>query len=295
MAQRELRVDTGVLATHGQGLLGVAGAIPAAPAPVVPAGGDPLSSAIAAQVAEVVAPMVAARPAAKAEATRYAQAVVNATRAYESTDKQAGAKLHRLASGMPDPGAGVPGGVPASGGGGGVGGPAGPPRTGVPAGGARVSPVAGGQPEGLGSMGQWAGTPMQMASRAGQLPMQMGAAIPQGMMQGARAAMAQVSQVSQAAKAAGGPAAGGGQDRFGVERAPEGVMPADSAGAGAAGGSPTWSGCPTVLRRGPARQPSMRPPRLVPGCRADGVLVAPGSAMPICWTIMAACDGVWGR
>lgn len=92
---------------------------------------------------------------------------------------------------------------------------------------------------------------MQMASRAGQLPMQMGAAIPQGMMQGARAAMAQVSQVSQAAKAAGGPAAGGGQDRFGVERAPEGVMPADSAGAGA-GGQPNVERVPDGAAPGPS-------------------------------------------
>lgn len=95
MAGRELRVNTAVLASVGQELSTAANAIPAAPTPVTPAGDDPLSTVIAARVNKVVAPVIAARPGVKEDATGYARALPTAGHRYEATDKLLTDKIHR--------------------------------------------------------------------------------------------------------------------------------------------------------------------------------------------------------
>ncbi|ORV09657.1 PE domain-containing protein [Mycobacterium celatum] len=101
MAVINLRVKTGLLSGVGQELLSAANAIPDAPQPVSPAGADPLSTAIAAHVTSAVAPLVADRPAAKAEASNYAQALGAAARAYVGTDEPLGEEIDRQISGIP--------------------------------------------------------------------------------------------------------------------------------------------------------------------------------------------------
>ncbi|ORV12522.1 PE domain-containing protein [Mycobacterium celatum] len=101
MAPLNLRVKTGALSGVGQELLSSASAIPDAPQPVTPAGADPLSTAIAAHVTSAVAPLVADRPAAKAEASGYAQALGAAARAYVGTDQPLGEQIDRQIPGVP--------------------------------------------------------------------------------------------------------------------------------------------------------------------------------------------------
>ncbi|ORW06607.1 PE domain-containing protein [Mycobacterium kyorinense] len=101
VAVLSLRVKTGALSGVGQELLSAASAIPDAPQPVSPAGGDPLSTAIAAHVTNTVAPLVADRPAAKDEASSYAQALGAAARAYVGTDEPLGEEIDCQISGVP--------------------------------------------------------------------------------------------------------------------------------------------------------------------------------------------------
>lgn len=101
VAVLNLRVKARALSCVGQELLSAASAIPDAPQPVSPAGTDPLSTAIAAHVTSSVAPLVADRPAAKAEASGYAQALGAAARAYVGTDEPLGEEIDRQMAGLP--------------------------------------------------------------------------------------------------------------------------------------------------------------------------------------------------
>jgi hypothetical protein len=96
-----MRVNTGVLSGVGQELLSAANAIPDAPQPVSPAGGDPLSRATAAHVASAVAPLIADRPAAKEKASSYALSLGAAARAYVGTDEPLSDEIDREASRIP--------------------------------------------------------------------------------------------------------------------------------------------------------------------------------------------------
>jgi hypothetical protein len=88
MSHGELRVDAEVVGDAGQALLTAANEIPSAPVPFVPDGKDPVSAAIAAQVQKMVVPGVDARPKVKREATRYAQSVLDTSRAYAATGQE---------------------------------------------------------------------------------------------------------------------------------------------------------------------------------------------------------------
>jgi hypothetical protein len=100
MALPNVRVKTAVLSGVGQQLGCAANAIPAAPEPVSPAGADLLSAAIAAHVTNTVVPLAADRPAAKQEASSYAQNLGTAARAYVGTDEPLGEEFDRQLSGI---------------------------------------------------------------------------------------------------------------------------------------------------------------------------------------------------
>ncbi|OBK72585.1 hypothetical protein [Mycobacterium sp. 1164985.4] len=82
-----LRIDTELVLEAGGRLQALAEGIPEPPASFKPEGDDALSTAIAAKVAEIVDPVIARLPVAKAELAKYAQNVVNAAHSYDSTDR----------------------------------------------------------------------------------------------------------------------------------------------------------------------------------------------------------------
>ena len=184
-----LRIDTPLVAAAGGRLEGLANAIPPPPAVFSPPGADPLSMAIAGKVAEVVSPAVAALPVTKEELTRYAQNVLNAAGAYDSTDRQLAEEILRRLGEL-DSASEWHGRC----------GDTGRRRCGRWRR-AAGSPAAGAGQQ-AGQLGQMMGMPMQMAQQAAQIPMQMmgmAAAVPQGIMQGVQSAMQQVGQMSEMA------------------------------------------------------------------------------------------------
>ncbi|MBX5489187.1 hypothetical protein MHAS_04175 [Mycolicibacterium hassiacum DSM 44199] len=90
---QDLRVDPGVVRESGGKIGEIAGSIPDAPTPYKPAGGDPLSSAIAAKVAEVVDPIIPQVPKVKNSLSGYAEKVKAAANHYENTDSQLASKI----------------------------------------------------------------------------------------------------------------------------------------------------------------------------------------------------------
>lgn len=196
-----LRIDTGLVRDAGGRLQTLAGAIPPPPTSYSPTGGDALSTAIAAKVAQVVDPVIAQLPVTKDELTKYAQNVVNAANTYDAVDRQIAEAILKRLEALDD--------AAGAGGGGTSGGPGGASgATGVatsPAGvtsGAVTSaatPAAGGAQQ-AGQMGPMMQMPMQMAQQAAQIPMQvagMAGAIPQAVAQGAQQVMQQVGQLSE--------------------------------------------------------------------------------------------------
>ncbi|WP_156434492.1 type VII secretion target [Mycobacterium sp. IS-1590] len=90
-----LRIDTDLVLEAGGRLRALADAIPEPPASFKPAGGDALSTAIAAKVAEVVDPAIAELPVVKAELAKYAQNVVHAANTYDAVDRQIAAEIRK--------------------------------------------------------------------------------------------------------------------------------------------------------------------------------------------------------
>ncbi|OBI82329.1 hypothetical protein [Mycobacterium sp. E740] len=97
-----LRIDTGLVVEAGGRLQAVAAAIPAPPESYSPPGGDALSTAIAAKVAEVVDPVIAQLPITKEELAKYAQNVVNAGNTYDEVDRQVAEQILKRVEGMDD-------------------------------------------------------------------------------------------------------------------------------------------------------------------------------------------------
>ncbi|CAA0124406.1 ESX-1 secretion-associated protein EspJ [Mycolicibacterium vanbaalenii] len=159
-----LSVDPEQLGTAGGELLTSAGQLPAAPAPFMPVGKDPLSAAIISQIPHIEEPVMTQLPAVQAQSTKTANNVVAAAQAYSSTDQQLGGQISQEMQTLPNT---TPGG--------GSGGPA--------------------SPAGADSMGQMTG----MVGQVAQMPMQVmgaAAALPQGVMQGAQQVGQQVQQVA---------------------------------------------------------------------------------------------------
>ncbi|WP_326548518.1 type VII secretion target [Mycolicibacterium sp. ND9-15] len=181
-----LRIDTGLVREAGARLQALAGAIPPPPASHSPAGGDALSTAIAAKVAEVVDPVIAQLPVTKDELTRYAEKVVNAANTYDAVDRQIAEEILKRDEALDDaagPGGGATAGFAGS------------------SSGATASPVAG-EARQAGQMGSMTQIPAQMTQQATQAPMQaagMAAAIPQAMTQGAQQAVQQVGPLAETA------------------------------------------------------------------------------------------------
>ncbi len=169
-----LSVDPDQLAAAGGELASAAADLPPAPPPFMPVGTDPLSAAIIGQIPAVEGPVMTELPAVKTQATETANNVVNAAKAYATTDQQLGGQISQE---MQNPASAA-----AAGSGGGP--------TGAVAGSSAGSAA--------GSMGQMMGMPMQMAGQMAQMPQQvMGAvaAVPQGVMQGAQQVQQQVQQM----------------------------------------------------------------------------------------------------
>jgi hypothetical protein len=181
-----LRIDTGLVREAGGRLQALAGAIPPPPASHRPTGGDALSTAIAAKVAEVVDPVIAQLPVTKDALTKYAQNVVNAANTYDTVDRQIAEELFKRNDALDDA---------AGTGGGGTGRNSGA-VTGIASGGATsaAAPAAGGAHQ-AGPLGSILQTPMQVARQAAQAPMQAASAIPQG----AQQAVQQVGQLTETA------------------------------------------------------------------------------------------------
>ncbi|MGV0791366.1 hypothetical protein [Mycolicibacterium sp. XJ1819] len=186
-----LRVDAGLVREAGGRLQTIAGAIPPPPTVFSPTGADPLSTAIATKIAEIVDPVIAQLPITKEELIRYAQNVMNAAGIYDVTDRQLAEEIRRR-FGLVDDARGGEGGGPGAAG---VGSAAGVPTQ------PGMAPAAGVGQE-AGQLGQMMQMPMQLAQQAAQIPMQlagMAAAIPQAMMQGVQSAVQQSGQLSEMA------------------------------------------------------------------------------------------------
>ncbi|MBS4728047.1 hypothetical protein MSM1_06675 [Mycobacterium sp. SM1] len=280
MAPAELRVDTGVLANEGNGLLRAAEEIPAAPEPFTAVGADPLSEALSARVQAAVAPLISGLPKTKADAAKTAGQVVAAADRYETTDKQLADEITKRLQQMPQPGSGAPSGgaAPAVGAGGGAGAPGAPAAAGdAPGAPAGVDALSAADPVGagsgaadqLGQLGDMMGTPVDMATQAAQAPMGMAGMagmVPGAIMQGAQAAMQQGGQVSQVG--ATSPADQPGHDD-GEEVLADAAGPASqpSQPAGAAPGAPGERAPEAPSAQRPAGEPV--PPGGAPGSR-DG-------------------------
>ena len=170
-----LRIDTDLVLEAGGRLQALADGIPEPPTSFKPEGGDALSMAIAAKVAEVVDPVIAQLPVVKAELAEYAQNVVNAASTYDATDRQIAEDiLKRL--------------EPADGAGGAVSGGA--------LGATHAPAVAAGQPAGqLGAMLPTAPQAVQATTQVAE----MAGVFPQTMTQGVQQAMQQGGQLSEVA------------------------------------------------------------------------------------------------
>nr|WP_090346018.1 type VII secretion target [Mycolicibacterium malmesburyense]CRL78599.1 translation initiation factor IF-2 [Mycolicibacterium malmesburyense] len=169
-----LRIDTDLVLEAGGRLQAVANGIPEPPASFKPTGEDALSTAIAAKVAEVVDPVIAQLPVAKAELVKYAQNVVNAANAYDATDRQIAEEiLKRLESVDDAPGAS----------------------------GAAVGAVSGGALGASSGTGQL-GAMMPMAQQAAQATTQVAGVaggIPQSVSQGVQQVVQQTGQLTEMA------------------------------------------------------------------------------------------------
>lgn len=174
MTWQPLSIDTDVVLSAGNQLLSSAGDLPLAPPDfTLPAGSDPLSVRITAEIPLIEGPISIELPAVKADATRTAGNVVEAANRYSETDASLGAQMNQQ---MQSPTAASPLGSGS-----------------MPAGGA-----AGQTGQQAGQMSQLMSLPMQMAQQAAQLPMQilgMAAQVPQGLMQGVQQGMQQMSQL----------------------------------------------------------------------------------------------------
>ncbi|OBB36502.1 hypothetical protein [Mycobacterium sp. 852002-51961_SCH5331710] len=161
-----LRIDTELVLEAGGRLQALAEGIPEPPASFRPEGEDALSTAIAAKVAEIVDPVIAQLPVAKEELAKYAQNVVNAANAYDSTDRAIAEEiLKRLES--VDDAAGATG---------------------------AVTPAGAGAPATAGQLGAM----MPMAQQAVQATTQaagMAGSVPQSMTQGVQQAVQQGGQL----------------------------------------------------------------------------------------------------
>jgi hypothetical protein len=246
MAPEPLKVDTERLAAAGQRFLEAANAIPEAPMPYVPTSTDALSAAIADQAAKVMAPVVEGLRALKANATKFAETVIEAARTYQGADDQHADDIDQRASGMRPPGSGAGG---TSGGGG--------------AGAATAGPGGAGQLGELSQFGQMMQLPMEMAGQAAQLPMPLdgiAGMLPQSLMQGVPGPVQEGGQISQMSRLGGGSPAG---------EAPPGVIhpagqhsldpadPDDTADGAAAGQPSQWA--PDIGQR-PVRTALPGPP-----------------------------------
>ncbi|WP_422747274.1 hypothetical protein ACN27E_05645 [Mycobacterium sp. WMMD1722] len=163
----ELRVNTGELASGGNGLVDGANAIPEPLPPLVLEGTDALSLAIQNRTQQIEQPLIDGLPRTKEEALETARNIIKAAGMYEQTDQQVADQVAKALEARGVGGAGAAG--------------------------------AGGVDQQAGQMGQMAGMPMQMAQQAAQIPMQlasMAAQIPQGIMQGIQSGMQQMSQLS---------------------------------------------------------------------------------------------------
>ncbi|AFM14902.1 hypothetical protein Mycch_0074 [Mycolicibacterium chubuense NBB4] len=164
-----LSVDPEQLEAAGGELLSSAAGLPSAPAPFMPVGTDPLSTAIIGQIPVVEGPVMTELPAVQAQSTATARNVVGAAQAYAATDQQLGGDIGKEMQNLPN-------------------------AAGLGSGGAAGS--AGGSA--AGSMSQMMSMPMQMAGQMTQMPMQVmgaAAAVPQGIMQGAQQLGQQVQQM----------------------------------------------------------------------------------------------------
>jgi hypothetical protein len=151
-----LKVDPELLQQLGESLRTAAGSLPAAPAPFVVTGTDPLSVAIAEKLPTIEGDIQTALPQVKTDATATASNIVAAAGKYQGADAQLAANYQQHQfdqAGAAGAGAGA----------------------------------AGAGAGGAGAMSQMMSMPMQMAGQAAQLPMQaMGAvtSVPQTVMQG---------------------------------------------------------------------------------------------------------------
>jgi hypothetical protein len=196
-----LSVDPEQLSAAGGALESAAANLPEAPAPFLPVGADPLSTAIIGQIPAVETPVMTQLPLIKAQSTATARDVMDSAQMYLAADQRNGAAIDQQMQALPN--AGSPGG-----GGGSA----------AAAGGAAAAAAAGG---GSDPMSQMMGMPMQMAGQMAQMPMQvMGAmaAVPQGAMQGVQQAGQQVQQmVGQFGQGGSGTPGGSGSQGGGTD------------------------------------------------------------------------------
>lgn len=215
-----LSVDPAQLSAAGGALKSSALELPQAPAPFMPVGTDPLSTAIIGQIPAVETPIATQLPLIKAEATTTASNVEDAAEAYATTDQQNGAAIDEVMQKRP-------------------------PQ--MPTGSSGGSVPGGG---GTDAMSQMMGMPMQMA----QMPMQMMsgmASAPQGLMQGAQQAGQQVQQMAgQFGQGGTGPNAGAAPQM----PAPELSMP-ESASEGAQAGEPDAERAPSREETSEEKEP----------------------------------------
>lgn len=173
-----LRIDAGLVLEAGGRLQALAGDIPPPPTSFSPTGGDALSMAIAAKVAEVVEPVIAQLPVVKEDLRKYAQNVMNAANTYESVDRQIAEDILNRVEALDDAA-----------------------RTGGGTAGVSGSPAGGtGDAQQAGQLGSMMQMPMHLAQQAAQAPMQAAGTvgtIPQAMAQSAEQAVQQAGQPTQ--------------------------------------------------------------------------------------------------
>ncbi|MGE2728514.1 PE domain-containing protein [Mycolicibacterium vaccae] len=136
------------------------------PVPVIPPGGDPMSTLISAVLPGIAADLNANVAATHAREQRFAANLNQARAAYQSTDDIGGEEIRTVADTQLAPSAATATSAPAAGG-------------------------AGAQ----GQLGQFMSTAMQMDGQAAQLAGMMASA-PQAVMQGAQGAVQQISQAA---------------------------------------------------------------------------------------------------
>ncbi|UXA19335.1 PE domain-containing protein [Mycobacterium sp. SMC-4] len=137
------------------------------PVPGIPAGGDPMSTMIAAVMPGISAELTAAVAETHAREQRFAANLSGARAAYQSTDQSGGEEIRTVADTQLAP--------------------------------STAAATAGSGAGAGGQSGQFMSTAMQMGSQVAQAPAQlagMAASAPQGVMQGAQGAVQQISQMT---------------------------------------------------------------------------------------------------